>query len=91
LSDGRTDAVSLRIMALLLIVAAVSVFTLWTLSPTATTSQSVFGIYLAVDLACFAMISYIYRGAKTGDGVGRAPLIAGCLFVLLLVAAGFAA
>ena len=91
MSGSEPDGVSLRIMALVLIVAIVSVFTLWTLSPTVSTSQSVFGIYLAVDLVCFAMISYIYRTSKGGGRLSRVYLVAGCVLLLVLVGAGFAA
>jgi len=91
LSDSGSDGASLRLMALLLVVAMISVFTLWTLSSTVVTSQSVFGIYLAVDLVCFAMISYIYRTSKSGGRLSRAFMVAGCVLLLILVGAGFAA
>lgn len=78
-------------MALLLLVAIISVVTLWTISPTGETSESIFGIYLAVDLVCFAMISHIYRSTKEGGRVGKIPILAGCILVLVLIGAGFAA
>ena len=71
-----SEEVGLRIVALLIIVSLASVVTLWTLNPTSSTSQSTFAIYLAVDLVSFAMISYIYRESKSGDEIGRVPLLA---------------
>jgi surface polysaccharide O-acyltransferase-like enzyme len=90
LSRNLSGGTGLRIVALLLLVALASVVTLWTANPTGSSSQSIFGIYLAVDLVSFAMISYIYRATKSGDGVNRAPIVAGCLLILILVSAGFA-
>jgi surface polysaccharide O-acyltransferase-like enzyme len=88
---GPRDEMSLRIVLLLVIVALASVITLWTLNPTGSTSESTFAIYLAVDLVSFAMISYVYRGSKSGDGIGRLPLIAGCAFISVLLFLGFLA
>jgi hypothetical protein len=91
LTRELTEGMGLKIVALLLTVALASVVTLWTLNPTGASSESVFAIYLAVDLVSFAMISYIYRAATSGDGIRRAPILAGCLLVLFLVFAGFVA
>jgi len=90
LSRNLSEGTGLRIVALLLLVALASVVTLWTVNSIGASSQSVFGIYLAVDLVSFVMISYIYRVTKSGDGVRRVPIVAGCLLILILVGAGFA-
>jgi hypothetical protein len=84
-----TERMGVRIVALLVLIAAISVFVLWTVNPVGSGSETIFAIYLSVDLVAFAMISYVERRVN-GDGkFGRAPLIAGCCFVLLLVLAGF--
>lgn len=86
---SEVDAwVANTLVALLVLVSIASVVTLWTLNGTSPSSQSVYAIYLAVDLVSFAMISYIYRATKLGN-IHRAPLVAGCVFVVLLVCAGF--
>lgn len=77
------------IVALLIVVALAAVAVLWTLNPTSSFSQSIFAVYLAVDLVSFAMISYVYRESKSGDRIGRVPVLAGCAFILALVFAGF--
>jgi hypothetical protein len=84
-----TEKMGIRIVALLLLIAALSVFVLWTVNPVGAGSETTFALYLAVDLTCVAMISYVQRSVA-GDGrIGRAPLIAGCCFILFLVLAGF--
>lgn len=83
------EEVGLRIVALLVVVAGASVATIWTLNTTNPTSQLVFAIYLAIDLVSFAMISYVYRETKSGDEISRLPLLAGCILLIILVAAGF--
>lgn len=85
----QTGRMGMTIVALLLIVALASVATIWTLDTVGSVSQSVFAVYLAIDLVSFAMISYVYRASKSGDEIRRVPMIAGCLLLLLLVAAGF--
>ena len=85
------DELSLRIVALLIIASLASVATLWTLNPTGSTSETTFAVYLAVNLVSFAMISYVYRSTKSGDGIGRLPLIAGCAFISVLLFLGFLA
>lgn len=85
-----TEDVGLRIVALLVIVALASVVTLWTLDMTSSTAQTIFAVYLAVDLVAFAMISYVYRGSKSGE-IHAIPVLAGSILVLLLILAGFAA
>lgn len=84
------EEIGLRIVALLIVVAGASVATIWTLNTTSSTSQSVFAVYLAIDLVSFAMISYVYRETKGGDEISRLPLLAGCVLLVILVAAGFA-
>ena len=89
MSSGYSGEVGLSIVALLLVVALVSVFTLWTLNPTGSSDQSIFGIYLAVDLVSFAMISHIFRIDKWKGNIRGSALLIGCLFLaaLLLFAA----
>jgi len=77
-----------RIFALLLFFGVLSVIFLWTLNPVSSQSQTTFAIYLSIDLVVFAMISYIFRVSKWDEDVGRLPVIAGCLALLILLYAG---
>jgi hypothetical protein len=81
---------SARIVGLLIVVEAVSVFFLWALDPVTKAGEAVFAIFLAVDLVSFMMISYIYRTYKMGDQVSRAVLIGACAMILVLVYATLA-
>ena len=87
---GRAVAerMALRIVALLLIVAAISVFILWSVNPVGSGSETTFALYLAVDLVSVAMISYVQRAMAREGRVARVPLVAGCCFILFLVVAG---
>lgn len=89
LSGAFNERLGVRISFLLLVVALASVVALWTLDTTIVSAESIFAIYLAVDLVAFAMISYIYRVSKTGDPIRKVPMLAACVLMLLLVAAGF--
>jgi hypothetical protein len=84
-----TERMGVRIVALLLLIAALSVFVLWTVNPVGSGSETTFAIYLAIDLIAFALISYVNRRVADDSKIGRAPLIAGCCFILFLVLAGF--
>jgi len=90
-SEGNvvvTESMAVRIVSLLLIVAAVSVFVLWSGSPTGSGSETTFALFLAVDIVAVAMISFVERSVSDQGGIGRAPMIAGCCFLLILVVAG---
>ena len=78
-------AASMRVFALLCLLGVVSVTFLWTLNPVNPQSQTVFAIYLSIDLVVFAMASYIFRVSKWDEGATRWPLIGGCLFLLVLL------
>jgi len=82
-----TERMGARIVALLLVVAATSVFMLWSVNPVGSGSESTFALFLAVDLVSVAMISYVQRAVSRESRLARAPLIAGCCFVLFLVVA----
>lgn len=84
-----TEKMGIRIVSLLLLVAAISVVVLWTVNPLGSGSETVFAVYLGVDLIAFALISYVQRSVSNGGRIGRIPVVAGCLFMLLLVAVGF--
>lgn len=79
------ETMNLRIVALLLLLELLSVYFLWTLNSVSETSEGIFGLFLAVDLVSFSMVSYIYRVDKRGDQVSRGSLIAGCCVILLLL------
>ena len=83
-----TERMGLRIVSLLLLVAAISVFILWSVNPVGSGSESTFALFLAVDLVSVAMISYVERSVNREGRMARAPLIAGCFMILFLVLTG---
>ena len=83
-----TERMALRIVSLLILVAAVSVFVLWSANPLGSGSETTFALYLAVDLIAVAMISYIQRSVSREGRMGRLPVITGCCFIMFLVVAG---
>jgi hypothetical protein len=85
-----TDAIGERIIALLLVVEAVSVFVLWTLNPLTSQGQDAFAVYLAIDFVSFAMMSYLYRALESESPVSRLLIIAGCVFIAILFFVSFA-
>jgi len=87
LSDWTTS----RIFALLILVGLLSVVFLWSLNPVGSQAQTTFAVYLSIDLVVFAMASYIFRVSKWKEGVGRLPLVAGCLALLVLFYVGLTA
>ena len=85
---GGMQRVAIRVVALFILLEIVSVSFLWTLNPVSGQGETTFALLLALDLVAFAMISYVYRVNKSGDGISRGPLIAGCCFALLLLVVG---
>jgi hypothetical protein len=83
--------VASRIFALLILLGLLAVILLWSLNPVGSQDQTIFAIYLSVDLVVFAMASYIFRVSKWKEGVERLPLIAGCLALLILFYVGLTA
>ena len=83
-----TERMGLRIVSLLLIIGAISVFILWSVNPVGSGSESTFALFLAVDLVSVAMISYVERSVTREGRMARAPLIAGCCMILFLVLTG---
>jgi hypothetical protein len=79
------ETMNLRIVALLLLLELLSVYFLWTLNSVSERSEEIFGLFLAVDLVSFSMVSYIYRVGKRGDRVSHGSLFAGCCVILLLL------
>ncbi len=84
------ERIGVRIVGLLLVVAAAAVVGLWTLDTSVVSGESLYAIYVSIDLICFSMIAYIYRKTKVGDSFGRIPMLAGCFMLALLVVAGLA-
>ena len=85
----QTERIAVRIVGLLVVVGFAASVVLWTIDTSLSSGESLFAVYLSIDLISFVMISYIYRVTKTGDNIGRIPLLAGCVLLLLLLAAGF--
>lgn len=76
-----------RLVLLILLLQGTATVTLWSLNPTGTSSQAIFGVLLGVDLLGFALISYLYRSEKGGEELRRGWILAGCsLLVVLLLA-----
>lgn len=84
-----TEKMGVRVVALLLMVAALSVFVLWTVNPVGSGSESTFALFVAVDIVSVATISYVQRSIGEQDRIGRFPVLAGCFFMVFLVAAAF--
>lgn len=83
------EKLGVRMSALLLIVAALCVFVLWTVNPVGSGSESTFALFVAVDISSVAMISYIQRSIRERNTIGRVPVLSGCVFILFLVALAF--
>ena len=83
-----SEAWTARIFALLLLLGLLSVIFLWMLNPVSSQGQTIFAIYLSIDLVVFAMASYIFRKSKWKEETGRLPLLAGCAILLLLLCVG---
>jgi hypothetical protein len=79
-----------RVIALLLIVEAVSVFLLWTLDSLTIQGQNTFALFLGVNFIAFAMMSYLYRTLSSGEEISRVLMIAGCLVIAILPFLSFA-
>jgi len=86
----EAERMGVRIVGLLVIVGFAASLALWTLDTSLASGESLFAVYLSIDLIAFAMISYVYRVTKTGDSIRRIPLLAGSVMLLLLLAASFA-
>lgn len=86
----RSERVAVAIIFLLVIVGFASSAVLWTIDTSLASGESLFAVYLSIDLISFAMISYVYRVTKTGENIGRVPLLAGCVLLFGLLVAGFA-
>jgi hypothetical protein len=86
----QKEQIAVRIVGLLVIVAFASSVVLWTIDTSLASGESLFAVYLSIDLIAFAMISYVYRVTKTGDSIGRIPLLAGSVLLFILLLAGFA-
>jgi hypothetical protein len=79
------EGIAVRVAALLLLLEAVSVWFLWTFSSTGSAGETSFALFLAADLASFAMISYTFRSLKEEGRFGQWPLLAGCAFICALI------
>ena len=83
------ERTGVRIVALLLVFELLSVYFLWVANPVGQGAEDAFALCLASDLISFAMISYVYRSLKQENRFRRAPLVAGCCFVVILLLVGF--
>lgn len=79
------EALGTRVVTLLLLLEALSVYFLWTFNPVGPEAEATFALFLAADLVSFAMISYVYRALKNESKIGRLPIIGGCIFILVLL------
>jgi len=83
------DEMGERVVGLLVVVMALSVFLLWTLDPLTKVGQDAFAIYLAVDFVAFAMVSYLYRALSSGGDFSRFLIVAGCSIIAILFFVSF--
>ncbi len=84
------ERVAVQIAALLVILGFVSSFVLWTIDTASASGEALFALYMSADLISFAMISYVYRVTKEGDGISRIWTFVGLFLLLVLIGAGFA-
>lgn len=83
------EKMGVRIVAFLLIVAALSVFVLWTVNPIGGGDETTFALFVAVDVIAVAMISYVQRSIERDDRIGRTPMLAGSVFIVFLIGLAF--
>jgi len=84
MSSASYEGMATRIVALLLLLEAVSVWFLWTFDGIGSGGETSFALFLAADLVSFAMISYTFRALKRDGRFARLPLLAGCAFISAL-------
>lgn len=82
-THSSTDA--LRIVGLLTVLEAVSVFFLWTINPVGQADEGLFAIFLGTALVSLAMISNVYLSYKNGQKLSRGFLLAGCILISIFV------
>ncbi len=74
-----------RIVALLLALQVFCTGFLWTLDALNQVSESVFALFVAVDLVAFAMMSYIYRSARVDSVAGKGWMLVGLVLMLVMM------
>jgi hypothetical protein len=74
-----------RIVGLLLLVEAISVYLLWNLNPFTEEGRTSFALYLALNFISFAMMSYIYRTSSQDGRESRFLLICGSVALAALL------
>ncbi len=74
-----------QIIILLLLLQAVSCIFLWTLNGVGLVTEGRFGIFLAVSLLSFALVSYVYTHARWSEQVSRAWILAGSIGLVILL------
>jgi uncharacterized membrane protein YozB (DUF420 family) len=77
-----------KIVALLLLLQAVSAFFLWTLDALGAVSEGKFAVFLAVDLLAFTLTAYVYTHEKWGEATSRVWILAGSLGLMILLFVG---
>jgi len=88
--SSSTSGYATRIVGLLVVVEAASVFLLWTINAVGQTDEGLFAIYLAIALVSLAMISNVYRSYMSGRNLDRVFLLAGCVLILIFIFSGLA-
>jgi hypothetical protein len=74
-----------RIIVLLLVLQLISTGFLWTIDALNEISESIFALFVAVDLLSFAMISYIYRVEKANASPSKVWILTGCVLLLVMI------
>jgi len=84
------ERAAVRIAGLLVVLGFVSSYVLWTLDTAYASGESLFALYLSIDLISFAMIAYVYRVTTDRGNFSRTWMIAGFCLMFVLMSVGFA-
>src|ERR1035437_2387033 len=61
------ERMAVSVVGLLVLVGFATSYLLWTIDTASPSGESLFALYLSMDLIAFAMITYVYRLTKLGD------------------------
>jgi len=85
----KAEQAELKITGLLVVIGFVSSFVLWTIDTASSSGETLFALYMSIDLISFAMIAYVYRVTTGGEPVERLWMLVGICLILVMVVAGF--
>lgn len=73
------------LVSVLLLLQVFSVVFLWLLDTFSQTGESLFALFLSIDLISFAMLSYVYRKRRNHEDARDSVVLAGCAVILILM------